>query len=245
MRFIEQLWMTVTWVLHWLTSAPNDGLEAKQQLVMSDIGLSVDNEINNDLLASGPVFTPPSAHPGSDFTCDYSRMTGWKACTSSSDRGCWLNNPDGRQYNISTDYEVNGPTGITRYYTLVLTDSAINADGIVFDEAKLFNNSFPGPWLQACWGDRVNITVVNNLKYNGTSVHWHGIRQLLSNPMDGVNGVTQCAIAPGDSFSYVWNATQYGSTWYHSHYSSQYADGVQGPIVRLRSIHPRMYGHDI
>jgi FtsP/CotA-like multicopper oxidase with cupredoxin domain len=81
-------------------------------------------------------------------------------------------------------------------------------------------------------GDKLNITVVNKLKYNGTSVHWHGIRQLLSNPSDGVNGITQCAIAPGDSYSYVWNATQYGSTWYHSHYSSQYADGVQGPIVR-------------
>jgi hypothetical protein len=180
-------------------------------------------------------------------------MTGWKACSSSDNRGCWLKNSNGKQYDINTDYEINGPTGITRNYKLVLTDTAINADGIVFPEAKVFNDSFPGPWLQACWrvllgltptetfanyaqlvsrGDKLNITVVNNLKYNGTSVHWHGIRQLLSNPADGVNGVTQCAIAPKDSYSYVWNATQYGSTWYHSHYSSQYADGVQGPIVR-------------
>lgn len=49
--------------------------------------------------------------------------------------------------------------------------------------------------------------------------------------MDGVNGVTQCPIAPGDHFEYVWSAIQYGSSWYHSHYSVQYADGVAGPIV--------------
>jgi FtsP/CotA-like multicopper oxidase with cupredoxin domain len=49
--------------------------------------------------------------------------------------------------------------------------------------------------------------------------------------MDGVNGVTQCPIAPGDSFNYVFKTTQYGTSWYHSHYSVQYADGLQGPIT--------------
>lgn len=49
--------------------------------------------------------------------------------------------------------------------------------------------------------------------------------------MDGVNGITQCPIAPGDSFTYNWTALQYGSSWYHSHYSVQYADGALGPLV--------------
>ena len=49
--------------------------------------------------------------------------------------------------------------------------------------------------------------------------------------MDGVNGITQCPIAPGDTFEYTWKVTQYGSSWYHSHYSVQYADGAVGPIV--------------
>lgn len=65
----------------------------------------------------------------------------------------------------------------------------------------------------------------------GTSIHWHGIRQLRTTYMDGVNGVTQCPIAPDDQFNYVWKTWQYGSSWYHSHYSVQYADGMQGPIV--------------
>ncbi len=49
--------------------------------------------------------------------------------------------------------------------------------------------------------------------------------------MDGVNGITQCAIAPGDYFVYKFNVTQYGSSWYHSHYSVQYADGAVGPMT--------------
>ena len=49
--------------------------------------------------------------------------------------------------------------------------------------------------------------------------------------MDGVNGVTQCPIAPGDHFVYNFTATQYGSSWYHSHYSVQYADGAVGPMT--------------
>lgn len=43
---------------------------------------------------------------------------------------------------------------------------------------------------------------------NGTSIHWHGIRQWNTMQMDGVNGVTQCPIAPGDSFNYTWRAMQ-------------------------------------
>lgn len=77
----------------------------------------------------------------------------------------------------------------------------------------------------------LHITVKNDMTDNGTSIHWHGIRQLNSMEMDGVNGVTQCPIAPGEEFTYVFNATQYGSSWYHSHYSVQYADGLQGPLT--------------
>jgi Multicopper oxidase len=89
------------------------------------------------------------------------------------------------------------------------------------------------------------------MKYNGTSVHWHvstcltnlclgfiesltkfrGIRQNQTMHMDGVNGITQCPIASGDYFVYNFTAGQYGSSWYHSHYSVQYADGAAGPIT--------------
>lgn len=44
-------------------------------------------------------------------------------------------------------------------------------------------------------------------------------------------GFTQCPIAPQKSFTYKFRAELFGTTWYHAHYSSQYADGVVGPIV--------------
>lgn len=49
--------------------------------------------------------------------------------------------------------------------------------------------------------------------------------------MDGVPGITQCPIAPNDYFVYEFKALQYGSSWYHSHYSVQYADGLLGPMT--------------
>ena len=60
------------------------------------------------------------------------------------------------------------------------------------------------------WGDTFEITITNELENNGTGIHWHGIRQLNSCPYDGANGVTECPIPPGHSFTYVWKATQYG-----------------------------------
>jgi hypothetical protein len=54
-----------------------------------------------------------------------------------------------------------------------------------------FNGTFPGPTLIVDWGDNVVVHVTNNLEYNGTTVHWHGLRQLNNVEYDGVPGVTQ------------------------------------------------------
>ncbi|KAL1595973.1 laccase, multicopper oxidase, benzenediol:oxygen oxidorectuctase [Paraconiothyrium brasiliense] len=85
--------------------------------------------------------------------------------------------------------------------------------------------------MTADWGDELVIHIINNLSINGTSIHWHGLRQNYTNPNDGVVSVTQCAQAPGDTFTYRMRATQYGTTWYHSHFSLQAWDGIFGSIV--------------
>src|SRR3569833_1734123 len=54
-----------------------------------------------------------------------------------------------------------------------------------------------------------------------TAIHWHGIRQLNTNLHDGANGVTECPIPPGGSKTYSFLAHQYGTTWYHSHFTAQ------------------------
>jgi FtsP/CotA-like multicopper oxidase with cupredoxin domain len=66
---------------------------------------------------------------------------------------------------------------------------------------------------------------------NATTIHWHGIRQIGTNDQDGVPGVTECGLAPGDSRVYEFKASSYGSSWYHSHFITQFADGVQGPMI--------------
>ena len=180
--------------------------------------------------SSPPVFQPPNS--GNEFQCNYSiGHPGWKACTTPQDRGCWLRGPNGQEFSISTDYEKITPVGVTRYYELEVSNTTLAPDGFKNLRGKVFNNMYPGPWLQACWGDYIEIKVTNRLPNNGTTIHWHGIRQNGTLDMDGVNGVTQCPIATNDSFTYKFRATQYGTSWYHSHYSLQYADGLLGPLT--------------
>ena len=99
--------------------------------------------------------------------------------------------------------------------------------------ALLINNQFPGPLLEANWGDTIQVTVHNRISgpEEGTALHWHGILHQESPWMDGVPAIDQCPIAPGKSFTYLFKASQYGSSWYHSHYSAQYVNGIVGPMV--------------
>lgn len=117
------------------------------------------------------------------------------------------------------------------HLALTFTPLQLKPDGVEKSRGKYLNGTYPGPLIEACWGDDIVVHVTNKMKDNGTTIHWHGIRQLGTNEMDGVNGVTQCPIAPDDTFTYRFKAMQYGHTWYHSHYSLQYPDGVAGPLV--------------
>ncbi|KUJ11561.1 laccase 2 [Mollisia scopiformis] len=140
-------------------------------------------------------------------------------------RQCW-----GR-YDINTNwYDVTPYTGVTREYWLEAVNITASPDG--FEQYVLaFNGTIPGPTIFADWGDDVIVHVTNKMPNNGTSIHWHGVRQYLNNENDGVPGVTQCPIAPGETYTYKWRATQYGSSWYHSHFSFQYSMGLQGAII--------------
>jgi FtsP/CotA-like multicopper oxidase with cupredoxin domain len=115
-------------------------------------------------------------------------------------------------------------TGVIRYYDFTVSRGVIAPDGYQ-KNVLLINGAFPGPAIEANWGDTIQVTVHNQISgpAEGTSFHWHGLLQKSSPFMDGVPGVAQCPIAPGSSFTYTFNADLYGTSWYHSHYSSQYA----------------------
>ncbi|KAF2160971.1 multicopper oxidase [Zasmidium cellare ATCC 36951] len=144
---------------------------------------------------------------------------------TADDRSVWCD------YDLSTNYYEDVPnTGVTKEYWFEITNSTLAPDGV--DRVVLsVNGSVPGPTIEANWGDTVIVHVTNSLQNNGTGIHFHGIRQNWTNPNDGVPSITQCPTAPGDSITYTWKATQYGSSWYHSHYSLQAWEGVFGGIV--------------
>ena len=77
-----------------------------------------------------------------------------------------------------------------------------------------YNGSTPGPVIEAIEGDRVRILVTNRLPEH-TTIHWHGI--FLPNGMDGVGGLNQPQIGPGETFAYEFTLRQHGTFMYHPH----------------------------
>lgn len=136
------------------------------------------------------------------------------------------------------------------HYDFTITRGYLQPDG--FNKSLiLINGGFPGPTISANWGDTFEITVHNRIEpaaeeedtilhEEGTSIHWHGILQKHNESIlggavgpwfDGVPSVGQCPIAPGSDFTYRFIANPYGTSWYHSHYSAQYADGLFGAMI--------------
>jgi FtsP/CotA-like multicopper oxidase with cupredoxin domain len=76
--------------------------------------------------------------------------------------------------------------------------------------------------------------------------HWHGIFQHKSNWADGVSYVTQCPIRQQETLVQKFNVTgQAGTYWYHSHYTTQYCDGLRGPLVIYDPEDPLAYLYDV
>ena len=122
---------------------------------------------------------------------------------------------------------------MTRTYEFNISRGVIAPDGYQ-KSVLLVNEQFPGPLVEANWGDWIEVKVNNYITDDppeGTAIHWHGFLQHGSPWMDGTPGVSQCPIAPGKSFTYKFRADIHGTTWYHSHYSAQYSGGLYGPMV--------------
>jgi FtsP/CotA-like multicopper oxidase with cupredoxin domain len=97
-----------------------------------------------------------------------------------------------------------------------------------------YNGTTPGPTIEAVEGDTVRIFVTNRLG-EPTTVHWHGID--LPNGYDGVGGLNQPHIKPGETYVYEFVLKQHGTHMYHPHADemTQMAFGMMGLFV----IHPR------
>jgi FtsP/CotA-like multicopper oxidase with cupredoxin domain len=117
---------------------------------------------------------------------------------------------------------------VARKQTLPLAGGATTAGYTV-------NGTSPGPLVEVTEGDLLEVHLHNQDVPDGITLHWHGVD--LPNGEDGVAGVTQDAVAPGEDFTYRFVADHAGTYWYHSHQVShqQVVRGLLGPLV----VHPR------
>ncbi len=106
-----------------------------------------------------------------------------------------------------------------------------------------FNGLTPGPELRVLQGERLSVAFENRLDQPST-IHWHGIH--LENAMDGVPGLTQAPVLPGETFHYAFEVPYAGTYWYHAHHRSweQVARGLYGPLI-VEEPNPPIVDHDI
>jgi FtsP/CotA-like multicopper oxidase with cupredoxin domain len=77
-----------------------------------------------------------------------------------------------------------------------------------------FNRQIPGPLIKVAREATIHVRFTNRID-QPTTVHWHGVR--LDNRFDGVPGVTQDPVQPGETFDYTIHFPDAGIYWYHPH----------------------------
>jgi FtsP/CotA-like multicopper oxidase with cupredoxin domain len=117
-------------------------------------------------------------------------------------------------------------------YRLAAKTATVNLTGDGHPDTAVwaYDGTVPGPELRVRQGDPVRIVVSNGLGED-TTVHWHGIR--LPNAMDGVPGLTQPPIRPGERFTYEFTPPDAGTFWYHPHADTlqQMGRGLAGALI--------------
>ena len=103
-----------------------------------------------------------------------------------------------------------------------------------------FNGQYPGPLLHVPEAATVTIHFTNSIAWP-TTIHWHGLR--LDNASDGVPGITQDPVEPGETFRYEVHFKDPGIYWYHPHHREDVLKdlGLYGNML-VESLHPDYYG---
>lgn len=106
-----------------------------------------------------------------------------------------------------------------------------------------YNGTYPGPTVTAKKGDKIRVTLHNELP-EGTTIHWHGFD--VPWDQDGVDGLSQPAVGPGESWTYEFVALESGTHMYHSHTNSseQVQMGLFGGLVIQPARDTGEYDHE-
>ena len=117
-------------------------------------------------------------------------------------------------------------------FELTAKESVQNLAGPEYPDTRLwlYNDRLGGPFIKARQGDLLQVRFRNQLPVPST-IHWHGIRNV--NAMDGVAGLTQDPVPPGEEFTYTVPLEDAGTYWYHAHTIAweQVARGLYGPLI--------------
>ena len=124
-------------------------------------------------------------------------------------------------------------TDITQYFTLVITRHTVYAHGSSKLQV-LVNGTAPGPAINITLGNSVEITVINEIFDEATTIHWHGMLQIGTPFSDGVPEYTQCLIPNtlgNNTIVYKFTPDRTGTYWYHGHFREQWNDGLFGALI--------------
>lgn len=156
--------------------------------------------------------------------------------------------PSARERALRQEFEGAYPeaapasTGL-RTWSIVAEPSEVE----VFDGHTLkvwaYNGQIPGPTLRIRLGQTVRVRFTNKLP-QPTTIHWHGVR--VPNAMDGVPGVTQLPVLPGETFVYEYTPKDAGTYWFHPHVRSaeQVERGLYGVLI-VDDAEPLPYTQDV
>lgn len=150
--------------------------------------------------------------------------------------------PDGTESAAAGDW--GGPISVAaltgpkegvpdRKFTLEARKQMVALSSGTVVEAWTFNGEFPGPSLVVREGDLVEVNLINREIEAGVTLHWHGVD--VPNAEDGVAGMTQNAVLPGETYTYRFQVEEQGTHWYHSHQVSsvQVKKGLFGALIIL------------
>lgn len=94
-----------------------------------------------------------------------------------------------------------------------------------------YNEQIPGPTLHFREGDKLRVYFRNDLD-EASSIHWHGL--IVPFSMDGVGGLTQPPVMPGETFVYEFTVPSTPGTFmYHAHMNDmeQVSMGLSGAFI--------------
>ncbi|OWY99813.1 hypothetical protein PHMEG_00029125, partial [Phytophthora megakarya] len=85
-------------------------------------------------------------------------------------------------------------------------------DGVLLQTLGINDKPSNEALIEVEFGQEIEIHVTDELS-ESTCLHWHGMKQLGTQEIDGLSGFSQCAIGPNSSATYHNKPDKTGTFW--------------------------------